>query len=77
MSDLLHAVKGKDTLLFHCTLAQVVPFLLLSIVVAFRLPSPDSFACQMIWRFLIIIIWPGNFEKGWYLLRHNLIVSVY
>ncbi|XP_042460009.1 uncharacterized protein LOC122043462 isoform X1 [Zingiber officinale] len=34
MSDLVYAVKGKDTLVFHCALSQVAPFLLLSIVVA-------------------------------------------
>ncbi|XP_042457348.1 uncharacterized protein LOC122041654 isoform X3 [Zingiber officinale] len=34
MSDLVHAVKGKDTLVFHSALSQVAPFLLLSIVVA-------------------------------------------
>ncbi|KAG6508205.1 hypothetical protein ZIOFF_033577 [Zingiber officinale] len=34
MSDLVHAVKGKDTLVFHSGLSQVAPFLLLSIVVA-------------------------------------------
>lgn len=27
MSELLQAVKGKDTLVFHCALSQVTPFL--------------------------------------------------
>lgn len=53
MPDLLQAVKGKDTLVFHCALSKVAPFLLLSYVVDFHLLCSDSLACQMFWRFLI------------------------